>query len=284
MASFEILAEAVKAAEPGLSFTILEIGALPVSDTPEPFHSLLEAFPGSRIVAFELDPRLCESMNKHLPPAIRYYAAALGRTEETRPLYLTVMPMCTSLYRPNEALLSLYNSLDDSMLKSIGSVDTISLDRFTDEHGVADVDFVKIDVQGAELDIFEGGTRTIGDVVAIVSEVEFVPLYVDQPLFGDVCGFLAQQGLMFHKFTGVGGRALRPTVLNKDPTYAVQMLWADALYIRDIQKLDTSSPSKLLKLSMLAQIYGSPDLTLHCLKLYDEQRGTHVLQKVLGRM
>jgi hypothetical protein len=39
--------------------------------------------------------------------------------------------------------------------------------------------------------------------------------------------------------------------------------------------------AKLLKLSVLAQLYGSPDLTFHCLELYDAQCGTQVLQKVL---
>ena len=281
MASFDTLAQAIKAAEPGLSFTILEIGALPVAGAAEPFHSLLDAFPGSQIVAFELDPGLCETLNKHLPKAMRYHAAALGRREETRPLYETVSPMCTSLYRPNEALLGLYNHLEVSMLKSIGSVETVSLDRFTGDHGVTDVDFIKIYVQGAELDVFEGGIRTIGDTLAIMSEVEFVPVYIDQPLFGDVCRFLSQQGLMFHKFTSFGGRSLRPTILNQDPTFPVQLLWADGMFIRDVQKLRALSGPKLLKLSVLAQLYDSPDLTLHCLALYDEQHATQLVQTML---
>ena len=62
------------------------------------------------------------------------------------------------------------------------------------------VDFIKIDIQGAELDVFKGGVDTLKDVVAIVSEVEFIPHYIDQPLFGDVCSFLTEKGFMFHKF------------------------------------------------------------------------------------
>ena len=53
-----------------------------------------------------------------------------------------------------------------------------------------------------------GGVGTLTDVVAIASEVEFIPLYIDQPLFGDVCAFLAKHDFMFHKFLGLCGRFL----------------------------------------------------------------------------
>jgi hypothetical protein len=88
---------------------------------------------------------------------------------------------------------------------------------------------------------------------------------------------------MFHKFLEVGGRALRPTVVNNDPTYPIQLLWSDAVFIPDPERLSALSPRKLLKLAMLAQLYGSPDLTLHCLELYDERCGTQVLSTVLQR-
>src|SRR5262249_37535612 len=148
----------------------------------------------------------------------------LGRTEETRPLYETMHPMCTSLYRPNEALLDCYNNLEVAKLKSIGSVDTVSLDRFTRDRDMASGDFIKIDIQGAELEVFQGGNETLRNVLGIVTEVEFVPVYLDQPLFGDVSHFLSQHGLMFHKFIDLAGRTLRPTIANNDPNFAVQHL------------------------------------------------------------
>ena len=281
MTSFDTLAEILKTAERDLRFTMLDIGALPSSCVDEPYRHLVDVFPGSQIAAFELDEGLCAALNAKLPRSVRYYAVALGRAEETRPLYHTVSAMCTSLYRPNEALLRRYHNLDDAMLRSIGLVETMSLDRFAADHGVVDVDFIKIDVQGGELDVFEGGTRTLQDVLAIVTEVEFVALYIGQPLFGDVSRFLWKQGFMFHKFLDLSGRALRPTVVNNYPTYPIQLLWSDAVFIPEPERLPDLPPRKLLKLAMLAQLYGSPDLTLHCLELYDERCGTRVLQTVL---
>ena len=49
----------------------------------------------------------------------------------------------------------------------------------------------------------------------IVSEVEFVEHYKNQPLFGDVSDFL-NKNFMFHKFLGLSGRALKPVVLKND--------------------------------------------------------------------
>jgi FkbM family methyltransferase len=284
MVPLTTLAELIKAADRDLKLTMLEIGAAPYGrPEKEPFRELLDAFPGSQIVAFELDKQLCAEMNRTAPRGIRYYPAALGRRKETRPLYEAMHPMCTSLYKPNAALLSCYNNLDDMILKTVSSVDTLSLDQFTGDAGIKDVDFIKIDIQGAELEVFQGGTRTLRDAVAIVSEVEFVPLYIGQPLFGDVCRFLSEEGLMFHKSLGVGGRTVRPAMINNDPNFVVQHLWADAMYIRDLLRLPELTPPKLLKLSLLSHVYDSPDLTYYCLDLYDRQCGTNVLQGLLER-
>ena len=84
-----------------------------------------------------------------------------------------------------------------SMLKAVSAIKTESLDYFTAKNNIGPVDFIKIDIQGAELDVFRGGVTTLRDVVAIVTEAEFICLYENQPLFGDVCAFLAEQGLSF---------------------------------------------------------------------------------------
>jgi hypothetical protein len=107
--------------------------------------------------------------------------------------------------------------------------------------------------------------------VAIVSEVEFIPLYLDQPLFGDVCNFLTDQSLMFHKFLGMAGRPLKPVSFGYSPSHPTQQMWSDAVFIRDIARLNDLPSSKLLKMGLIAFIYGSPDVTFQCLKAYDSK-------------
>ena len=260
--------------EKGIRFTMLEVGAAQYGAEKEPFHHLLDAFPGSRVIGFEVDAAECDRMNKAAPAGITYYPVALGRTEETRPFYVTNHPACCSLYRPNEDLIRLYQAFEVAYLKSVTEVETQSLDHFARANAVEDVDFIKIDIQGAELDVFQGGAATLANVVSIVSEVEFLPHYVDQPLFGDVCRHLDGEGLMFHRFVYVAGRALRPIVMNNDTSFATQHLWADAMFIRHVQALDSLPPAKVAKLAILAHLYGSVDLVFYCLSNYDRRMGT----------
>lgn len=257
-----------------LAFTLLDIGALPIEGQHEPYHRLPELFPGSRIISVEVDEDVCKRLNAEALPGQEFYPAALGRKEETRRFYRTAEPMCSSLYPPNEALISRYHNMEPAMLDSVTTIETVSLDRFAARHGIDDVDFIKIDIQGAELDVFEGGAATLTNVTAIVSEVEFIPHYVGQPLFGHVCAFLMQRGFMFHKFLGMAGRALRPVVMNNDKNSASQHIWTDALFIRDILRLHELPAQKLLKMAVLSLLYGSPDVACSCLHAADEQLGT----------
>jgi FkbM family methyltransferase len=271
----------VREEDPTLSFTILEIGALPVAGQKEPFHLLLDIFPDSRIIAFEVDEKICDQLNQKAKPGLRYFPVALGRTEERRPFYITNHPMCCSLYKPNEQLISLYNNMEVAMLKAVESVETVSLNFFARKNSIESVDFIKIDIQGAELDVFQGGVETLQDVVSIVSEVEFVHHYIDQPLFGDVCAFLAKQDLMFHKFLRTGGRSLKPIILGNDPNLPVQYIWSDAVFIKDVLKIPELSTGKLLKMGLLTFLYGSPDVAFTCFRYYDEQKGNTLHRKFL---
>lgn len=255
-------------------FTMLEVGAARYEDRKEPFYPLLDAFPGSRIIGFEVDPATCDAMNKAAPEGVHYYPVALGRANETRPFHVTEHPACCSLYRPNAALIGLYQEMQYATLRHVTQIETQSLDHFVQTQGIGTADFIKIDIQGAELDVFQGGGTTLAGVAAIVSEVEFLPHYLDQPLFGDVCAHLAGLGLMFHKFVTMSSRSLRPMVLNNDAASGPQDLWADAMFVRHVQAIDSLPPVQTAKLAILAYLYGSIDLTFFCLSSHDRQAGT----------
>jgi FkbM family methyltransferase len=262
-------ADVVRSAEIDVSFTLIEVGALSVGAT-EPFYELLDYFPSSRIIAFEIDEQVCTKMNSESREGVEYFPFALGSHNREVPLYVTNHPMCTSLYKPNEKLISLYHNFEVAYLKSIEKVRTTQLDKFLKDQNIDTVDFIKIDVQGAELDIFKGGQKALNDVLKIVCEVEFVPHYENQPLFGDVCNFLAKKDLMFNKFLGLAGRSLKPIVMNNDMNFPSQHIWSDAIYIKHVQKIPQLNDSDLIKLALLAATYNSADLVHYCLSFYDK--------------
>jgi len=264
-----------------ITFTVVEIGALQIEGHQEPFYRLLDLFPGSQIIGFEVDEALCASMNSKAKHGVHYYPSALGERNERRPFHVTRHPMCSSLYEPNTELISLYNNFEVAYPERVIEIDTVSLDCFSRVNHIDNIDFIKIDVQGAELDVFRGGVSALENVLALVAEVEFIPHYLGQPLFGDVCSFLSENGMMFHKFLGLAGRALRPVVINSDPNIPSQHIWSDAMYIRHVQAIKDLDPSRLLKLSALAAVYGSPDLVYFCLATYDEIRQTSLAMQFL---
>ncbi|MFM7793657.1 MAG: FkbM family methyltransferase, partial [Microcystis panniformis] len=65
---------------------------------------------------------------------------------------------------------------------------------------VDSIDFLQVDVQGAELNIFQGAQQIIkNSTLAIQTEVEFAPIYKNQPLFADVNSHLRQQGFFLQE-------------------------------------------------------------------------------------
>jgi FkbM family methyltransferase len=278
----ELLAELLREVGYALRFTMFEVGALPMGE--EPFYRLLALFPGSRIIAFEPDESLCESLNKGARAGVTFYPIALGRTEEQRDFYLTEHPMCSSLYPPNEDLLSRYNNMEVARLKTIESIETVSLDAFVSTHAIEAVDFIKIDIQGAELEVFQGGMETLKNVLAIVSEAEFIEHYIDQPLFGDLCAFLSRQNIQFQKFLGFGGRTLKPIIVDDNPFAVSQQMWSDVLFIRNLFLSAEISNEQYLKTAVLAMLYNCVDVALFCCRKVDLAEGTTIGQRFLQRL
>ena len=278
------LCEIILRSNTEINFNIIEIGALHLAGNKEPFYELLDYFPSSKIIGFELDKEVCEKMNSEARQGVKYYPYALGKKNEKRKLYITQHPMCSSLYKPNEELIKLYNNFEVAYLKRESEIETITLDYFINKFNLGDIDFIKIDVQGAELDIFKGATIALNNVLKIICEVEFVPHYENQPLFGDICSFLNEYNLMFNKFLGLAGRALKPIMLNNDPNRASQHIWSDAVFIHHIQKISNLNDIKLLKLAILACVYMSLDLTFFCLSEYDRRHSTNFSKEWMSKI
>lgn len=88
-----------------------------------------------------------------------------------------------------------------------------TLDQFSREHSLAGPIFLKIDVQGFELNVLKGAVETLKRVSAVVAEVNFEALYEGQASFPDILNFLSENGLRFTDFSDemrrpAGGRLI----------------------------------------------------------------------------
>lgn len=115
--------------------------------------------------------------------------------------------------------------------------------------------------------VFQNGRQKLSRAVAVHTEVSFVPLYEDQPPFGEVDLELRRQGFPPHALHAVKRWALAPVVYGGDFRIGnQQLLEADVVYVRDVGKLELMDGGQLAHLALLADaVCGSTDLARLCL-------------------
>jgi hypothetical protein len=97
---------------------------------------------------------------------------------------------------------------------------------------------------------------------------------------------LRGRGFAFHTFTGFGKRFIQPFHAPGEPHSGHrQILWSDAVYVKDFMRLDRLTDEKLLKLvTILGATVGSFDLAGLVLREYDRRRGTAYAQAYIESM
>jgi FkbM family methyltransferase len=149
-------------------------------------------------LGFEPDKRSRETiLNKKLD--FKKYEVlpwALSDAEKTVPLHLCRKPTTSSLYEPNIQFLGRFPDA-----KRFDIMDTTDLDCVTlDSLNLTKIDFLKIDIQGAENDVLKGASHSLNSILGLELEVEFLEIYTGQALFGDVCKELSEKGFEFIDF------------------------------------------------------------------------------------
>lgn len=263
---------------------IVDVGAMNVGEAPPYERLLVDGGPGrhARLIGFEPIAEECAALQA---------AASAGRTflphfigdGTRRTFHLCEPPFTSSLFEPNHEVLRLFDDFD-SLFKVVARqpVQTSRLDDITE---ISQIDYLKIDVQGGELDAMRGGQRLLSRALVVDTEVEFAPLYKNQPLFADVDAYLRSQGFMFHTFamSALPGRTYLPLQHPADRHYRFnQFLWADAVYVRDPLTWADLPPEDLLKLAVITHdAYFSPDLAARALEHYDRRMGTAFMPRLV---
>lgn len=168
-------------------------------------------FPSSRILMYEPQPSMADRL--------RALAGELGRTE------LAPVLLSDESGREVDFYLSKTGS---SMYEFEGSagVEKVTLTTATLDETVAGTPFkkpglLKLDVQGAELDVLRGGTRTLASADAVVLEASIVEEYKGSPLIHEVIAFMAERGFLLYDVC---------TVWRNTPSEAMNQ--ADLIFVR----------------------------------------------------
>jgi FkbM family methyltransferase len=179
----------------------------------------------------------------------------------------------SSIFEPDRAFLDAFPDAGRFDTIDIQQVEADTLDDQLRAHAIDDVDFVKADTQGSELSVLQGGAGALASsVTGVEVEVEFTPIYKNQPLFADVDAFL--RGLGFLLFD------LRPCYWKRAAGRSLggprgQVIWADALYLKGTPALSAGlaplgpelRKSKVLRAVSISLLYGYYDYALEIVRV-----------------
>lgn len=272
---FEFLGDELKT-----KVTIVDVGAASLGEGTDPYDALRQ--PGRfHVTGFEPNEEQCELL-KLLFPKDHTFLPYFIADGTTRTFHTCSNSYTSSLYEPDSELLSKFQSIELPVTDKF-EVETRCLDDLDE---ISDIDFLKLDVQGAELDVIKGAKRLLKDTLIVHTEVEFIPIYQKQPLFGDIDVALRSHNFLIHKFIGITGRQLKPFLVNDNPFSPLsQILYAEAaVYIKNFMEFEALATDKLLRLAtILHEVYGSYDLCALALEHYDHKKGTSLHQAYINR-
>lgn len=225
-----------------------------------------------------------QSVNKNW----RFYPIALGNRQEKRTFFVCNWSGSSSFYPEKFSFIERFpyeeNLKAMEVLKHV-DIETVELDYFAKANNIDYVDFIKLDVEGSELDVLQGAINILQtSVMGLSLEVLFHSCIRNQPTFSNIDLFLNSLG--FRLFDLAIYRQARkalpfPTIPPLGVTQQGQVLWGQALYLPDgvsefesNQKLQSWDRVKVLKLASLMELFCLPDCAV---ELIQKAKQKHIL-------
>jgi hypothetical protein len=153
-------------------------------------------------------------------------------------------------------------------------VKVVTLASWAQQNGVTTIDFVKLNVQGGELEILRKAGPVLDSMLGLLLEASFCESYRGRPFFSDVDVFLRARGFVFfdllaHHYIGRADspiaqqhlKSVRPKLGQLVSAWG-QLIEGHALYLRDPiaehpdGPPDGAAARRALKLACVAEIYG----------------------------
>ena len=170
-------------------------------------------WPALKVHCFEPEPEYVQTLQKRASqdPRLRVCPALVGAHAEPSKTYFHVLGAST-LY-PENRLRSSKPVIEGGGPEQ--QCQMITLDDYCQEHG-AKPDFLKIDVQGYELEVLRGAERTLPLIDVILTEVNHIEVYAGAPLVAELIGYLAERGYALHDVCSLNRRPLDQALWQTD--------------------------------------------------------------------
>ena len=228
---FDTYSSSTRFLDPQAKLTFIDVGA----HTGVMVHRALCEFPHARLFAFEPSPTPRTQLSREFQndPRVTILPFACASTSGTATFNITRNTQCSSLLSPSALGSHFYGDSYDIVDRI--EVRKITLDDWARENDITQIDFLKVDAQGHDLEVLRGAQTLLTNraVKAINVEAMFVPEYEGCATFGQIDAFLSAQGYSLHQIH---------EIVAKGPEN--QTTYCDALWVRkDILEALRTAPT-----------------------------------------
>lgn len=245
--------------------TLVDVGA---SGGPIPRFQALKGY--TKTVGFEPDQKAFSELIKIQDHETIFLNKALSNQSGEVDFHINKNRATSSFLLADQDFLAEFPNPQDYEPDEIIRKDVITLDEALGSANIDDVDFIKLDTQGTELFILQGGSKALTKCFGIEIEVEFYPVYKQQPLFADIDNFLRRQGYFLFDIHPIYWKRSIGLEYGKSKG---QLVWGEALYFKGDKLFECFSEQKdiekfikVLKAVSILTLYGYLDYALKITK------------------
>ena len=255
--------------------TLVDIGA---GGGIEPPWNLLDK--NLEVIGFEPDTAAFDALtgrDSRIAIEQKYMNTALNNENSEIDFHITRRRGHSSVFEPDKDVVGRFSFPERYDVLETRKIVVKRLDEALQDAGIVDADFIKLDTQGSELAILQGGERTLSRCFGAEVEVEFLPLYKSQPLFSELETCLRDYGFELFDIK----RHYEKRVQYRD-LYQVkgQLVCGDALFLKNCKRFmkdiatgdAEKAKARILKSIAICHLYRLIDYALEITEQAFEQQ------------